>query len=115
AAIRDADANLGRLLGALESAGSLERTALAVVSDHGYASIDPVVDPLAPLLAAGLTDDLEAGRLILANNGFTLFVNVPGGERGLIRKVAEAFQDWEQGGSIFSGARGQMPIDGTLP
>src|SRR5207247_867587 len=80
AAIRDADTNLGRVLAALDERGRLERTAVVVVSDHGYASIDPVVDPAAPLLGAGLGDDLEAGRLVLANNGFALFVNVPDGD-----------------------------------
>jgi arylsulfatase A-like enzyme len=115
AAIRAADANLGRLLAALEASGRLERTAVAVVSDHGYASTDPSVEAVSPFLAAGLGDELEAGRLILSRNGFVLFVNVPDGDPRLIQRVAEACRVWEYGGAVFSGARGQTPVPGTLP
>ena len=115
AAIRNADVHLGRVLAALEASGRREQTALAVVSDHGYATIEPAVEPTAPLVEAGLADALEAGRLVLAKNGFALFANVPDGDARLIRRVAEAFQAWPHAGAIFSGARGQTPLEGTLP
>lgn len=41
AAVRRVDAAVGRLLSGLERAGSLDRTNLIVVSDHGMAQVDP--------------------------------------------------------------------------
>jgi phosphonoacetate hydrolase len=115
AAIRDADANLGGVLAAIERSGRREETAIAVVSDHGYVSVEPRVEATAPLVAAGLGDALESGRLVLATNGCSLYANVPDGDAGLIRRVAVAFQAWEHGGPVFSGARGLTPAEGTLP
>ena len=120
-AIRDADRHLGNLLTALESNGGLANTVLAVVSDHGYVTVDPKADIPAPFLAAGLGPELAAGRLIFARNGCTLFVNVAADDNddndnpALVERIALAFQAWPQAGTIFSGARGRPPVDGTLP
>src|SRR5215210_1906467 len=111
-AIADADRHLGNVLAALEANGRLAETIVAVASDHGYATIDPAVDPTSALAAAGLADDLAAGRLVLARNGFSLFVNVPAGDPALIRSVAYCFQRWEHAGPLFSGARGQPTVEG---
>ena len=115
AAIRNADTHLGLVLGALDAGGRRDETAVAVVSDHGYASIEPAVEPAAPFVVAGLGDPLEEGRLVLATNGCSLFVNVPDGDAELIGRVAVALEDWEHGGPVFSGARGRPPAEGTLP
>lgn len=115
AAIRDADTHLGRLLAALETRGWRDETVIVVASDHGYVALDATFEPTTPLAAAGLRDELAAGRLVLATNGCALFVNVPGGEARLVRRVAEALLAWDHGGPVFSGARGLEPVEGTLP
>ena len=115
AAIRNADAHLGLMLGALDASGRRDETAVVIVSDHGYVSIEPAVDPAAPFVSAGLGDALEGGRLVLATNGCSLYVYVPDGDAELIGRVATALEDWEHGGPVFSGARGLPPAEGTLP
>ena len=115
AAIRNADTNLGLVLAVLDGDGRMDEMVVAVVSDHGYASIDPAVEAQSPLVAAGLGVELEAGRLILSNNGLSLFANVPDGDSRRIERVARALQAWEYAGPVFSGARGQPTVQGTLP
>ena len=114
ASIRDADANLGRVLAALDRSGRHGGTVVAVVSDHGYVSVEARVEPAAPLVAAGLGEALEAGRLVLATNGCSLFVYATDGDAGLIGRVAAALQRWGHGGPVFSAARGAPPAPGTL-
>ena len=43
-ALASADEQFGRIIGWLEDSGTLEETDVIVVSDHGYATIDSVVD-----------------------------------------------------------------------
>jgi Type I phosphodiesterase / nucleotide pyrophosphatase len=116
-AIRDADRHLGNLLTALESNGGLANTVLAVVSDHGYVTVDPKVTAAEPLRAAGLGPELDSGRFIFARNGCTFFVNVSNNDDdpALVERIALALQAWPQAGTIFSGARGRPPVEGTLP
>ena len=115
ASIRDADANLGSVLAALEARGLRDETAVAVVSDHGYVSIGPSVESTEPLQAAGLGQALEQGRLVLSRNGCSLLVNVADGDARLIEQVAAALRRWRHGGLVFTGARGLPTLEGTLP
>ena len=65
AAVRHVDAMLGRLLNGLEAAGTLERTNIVVVSDHGMALNDPerviVLDDFVELLPGEV---FEQGALL---------------------------------------------------
>lgn len=54
AAIENADAQLGRLVRALEQAGLWESTVLFVVSDHGFSPVKKVARPGVHLRQAGL-------------------------------------------------------------
>jgi arylsulfatase A-like enzyme len=113
--IRDADANLGTVLVALEARGLRDETALAVVSDHGYVSILPSIAAVEPFVAAGLGEALEAGRIILSSNGCSLLVNAADGDEHLLARVADCLLRWPQAGLVFSGAHGRPPLEGTLP
>ena len=57
AAIRDCDARVGEVLGAVERAGVIDDTAFVLVADHGMEESDPAVtgDWDVPLREAGLT------------------------------------------------------------
>jgi hypothetical protein len=114
-AIRDADRHLGTLLAALAANGGLADTVVAVVSDHGYVTVEPKVAAAEPFLAAGLGPELEAGRLIFSRNGCTFFVNVADDDPALVERVALVLQAWPPAGPIFSGTRGRPPVEGTLP
>lgn len=115
AAIRNADAHLELVLAALDRTGAADDTVVAVVSDHGYISTEASAEPSAALEAAGLADEIRAGRVVLAINGAVLFAYAPGSDAALIGRLAAAFQSWEHAGVIFSGARGVSPPEGTLP
>lgn len=63
AAIETADAQIGRLLQAVEQAGIADSTALVVASDHGFASITRCVNPNVSLRRAGLLEVDAAGHV----------------------------------------------------
>ena len=52
-ALAAADEQFGRIIASLERNGNLDETDVIVVSDHGYATIDQIVDVEAELQAAG--------------------------------------------------------------
>lgn len=117
AAIRDADTHLGWIVRALDERGRLAETVVAVVSDHGYVTIEPrlVVDgPDGPFAAAGLRDALTEGAIVLAPNGGSLYASVPSGDGALLGRVVEALAAWEHGGPIFSRPIDGQPLPGTL-
>lgn len=116
--IRDADTHLGQVLAALDAAGQLAETVVAVASDHGYVTISPNLEadgPDGPFLAAGLTDALAAGEIVLAANGGSLYISVPGGDRGLLSRIVAALAAWEHAGVILTKQIDGAPLPGTLP
>jgi arylsulfatase A-like enzyme len=116
--IRDADAHLGQVLAALEAAGRLADTVVAVASDHGYVTIAPNLaadGPDGPFLGAGLADALAAGEIVLAANGGSLYVSVPSGDRALLSRIVAALAAWEHGGVILTRPIDGAPLPGTLP
>ncbi len=66
ASVRDTDARLGELLGAIEGAGVLDRTALCLVADHGMEENDLAVNGNwgDALRAAGISFRDEASGFI---------------------------------------------------
>ncbi|MGE3273419.1 MAG: alkaline phosphatase family protein, partial [Chloroflexota bacterium] len=118
ASIRDADTHLGMILDALDAQGELSETVIAVASDHGYVTISPSIEadgPDGPFLAAGLTDALAAGEIVLAANGGSLYISVPSGDRGLLERIVAALAAWKHGGVILTKAVDGAPLPGTLP
>ena len=62
-AIERADAQLGRLLAALEETGLASSTLVAVVSDHGFVEVEKAVRPNALLVEAGLVELDDKGEV----------------------------------------------------
>jgi len=115
--IRDADAHLGQVLAALDAAGRLAETVVAVASDHGYVTISPSLSADGsdgPFLGAGLGDALAAGEIVLAANGGSLYASVPSGDRGLIERTVAALAAWEHSGVILTKPIDGAPLPGTL-
>jgi predicted AlkP superfamily pyrophosphatase or phosphodiesterase len=69
AAIEHADALLGRLLATLEAQPEWPRTTLVLVSDHGFAPIDHVVEPFVVLASHHLIDVDDKGKTKAARVG----------------------------------------------
>jgi len=118
ASIRDADTHLGQVLDALDARGTLAETVVAVASDHGYVTIDPQLKlegSDGPFAAAGLGGALADGEIVLAANGGSLYVSVPGGDSALLERVLAALVAWEHAGPILTKAVDGAPLPGTLP
>jgi arylsulfatase A-like enzyme len=116
--IRDADTHLGQVLAALEARGTLGETVVAVASDHGYVTIDPMVMVNAsegPFAAAGLGSALADGEIVLAANGGSLYVSIANGDRALLEQAVAALAAWEHAGPILTRAVDGAPLPGTLP
>jgi predicted AlkP superfamily pyrophosphatase or phosphodiesterase len=62
AALENADAQIGRLIDAAKQAGIWDRTAIVVVSDHGFQASERRVRPGAAFAAAGLVTLDEQGK-----------------------------------------------------
>lgn len=66
ASVRDSDARIGEVLGAIEAAGVRDETAILVIADHGMEQADPEVDQTwdDTLAAAGISYTEVGGGLI---------------------------------------------------
>ena len=120
-ALAAADEQFGRIIAWLERNGNLDETDVIVVSDHGYATIDHVVDVEAELQAAGflLGGGQRGGVLVAPNGGATLFYAHPviPADAGTQQKISSlaawlAQQPWC--GALLASDR-VGPVPGTLP
>jgi predicted AlkP superfamily pyrophosphatase or phosphodiesterase len=79
ATLERTDAQLGRVLRAIDAAGDAARTTVVVVSDHGFAQVSRAMRPGALLHHAGLID-VNAGGTV---TGWRAGVMVAGGLAGI--------------------------------
>ena len=105
--IRAVDAELGRLLGALEASGRLEDFNIWVTSDHGfsthtgYVDLRALIEPFAGTLADG------SPRIVAGADA----IYVRDGELETVSAIVEALQSSERVGAVFTRG-GRVP--GTL-
>ena len=83
-----ADANLGRLLESISDSG--EEPDVFVVSDHGYSTIDSVVDVHEALVMAGFGPDQGDRSVVVAENGGSVLLYLPTKNN----KLANDLIDW---------------------
>ncbi|MDB6121691.1 MAG: Type phosphodiesterase/nucleotide pyrophosphatase [Pedosphaera sp.] len=108
AAIRNADANLARVLKALEAKGVRETTDVILVSDHGCSTVSERVDLADCLTKAGIKAVREfkgkpaKGDVLVVSNGGSTMVYVIGHEEKTIQAVVKFLQGWEHTGVIFT-------------
>lgn len=62
-AVEASDANIGRVLAAIEAAGVASETLVAIVSDHGFLPIERSIRPNTLLREAGLLELDEKGKI----------------------------------------------------
>jgi predicted AlkP superfamily pyrophosphatase or phosphodiesterase len=93
-AFAGADAEIAELLDCARANGTLERTAFAVVGDHGVMPVHTVVAPNAVLAAAGLLTPQRVGSELLSwsalvrSNGGSAFVYARRGEDAVLARRA---------------------------
>lgn len=133
AALKNCDANLGRLRAAIHAAGMDSHTDLIVVSDHGFATIRLSIDLNGMLAAAGIKRSVASRDVVVARNGGSDLVYLSRQDfptqterRAELQEIVSFAEAQEWCGVIFShlaalaepGAHGVKPyqgwIDGTF-
>ena len=107
-ALAAADEQFGRIIEWLDREGRLSETDVIVVSDHGYATIDSVVDVSAELKSAGFNDVLAAA------NGAAGLLYDRKGDSANVERLAEWLSQQPWCGALLASERlGNVPV--TLP
>ncbi len=118
AAIRRADANLGRVLRTLDERHLRDSTDVLVVSDHGFSTISAMVDLADSLERTGLNARREfsktptPGEVMVVGNGASVLIYVVSHDAQVVKKVVDFLQGWKCSGVIFT--RKLMPGTFTL-
>jgi arylsulfatase A-like enzyme len=97
-----ADTQLGRILDAVKVEG--EDPEVFVVSDHGYSTIDTIVDVQGELTNAGFGPDDKKNPVVLAENGGSLLLYLPETreDKESVEKLLGWLDDQEWVGAIAS-------------
>ncbi len=122
AAIRGSDANLGRVVAALEARGAAGETDILVVSDHGFSTTDRRFDLAVELSSAGFNSTraalggLRKGQVMVAGNGGSSLLYVGGHDPEVCRRLAAYLQSRDWTGVVFSkgGLEGTFPLSEAL-
>ncbi|MDB6020861.1 MAG: Type phosphodiesterase/nucleotide pyrophosphatase, partial [Pedosphaera sp.] len=116
AAIKNADDNLARVLRALEAKGVRDQTDILLVSDHGFSTIQSVVDVADSLNTAGFTATREFktpptnGDIMVAGDGGSVLLYVTGHDQKVTERLVTFLQGWKHTGVIFT----RKAMEGTF-
>ncbi len=113
-ALAAADEQFGRIMSWLEGNGALQETDVFVLSDHGYATIESVVDLGAELREAGFPSGGQPGGVLTATNGASALFYAHESEPSTIERLADWLSRKPWCGALLAAERvGDVP--GTLP
>jgi len=113
AAIRSDDANLARVIRALDAKRARDTTDIFVVSDHGFSTVYAKVNLADALREAGLKayssfkEKPVRGDVLVIGNSGSAYVYVIDHDDEVIRKAVDFLQSWKYSGVIFT--RKAMP------
>ena len=93
-----ADENLGKLLRSISNGG--EDPDVFIVSDHGYSTIDSVIDVHVELALAGFCPDQGARSVVVAENGGSVLLYLPKKNDQLAIDLVDWLDDQEWVGAI---------------
>ena len=116
AAIKNADDNLARVLHALDEKGVRDKTDIMLVSDHGFSTIQSMVDMADSLKNAGFNAKREftslpvKGDVMVVGDGGSVLLYVVGHDQKVIQQVVTFLQGWNYTGVIFT----RRPVEGTF-
>ena len=108
AAIKSSDDNLARVLAALKAKNALTNTDILVVSDHGFSTVDLVVDVAARLRAAGFDavrdfpDKPKPGQILVVTLGGSVEFYVVDHDEAVIGKLIDFLQRSDFAGVILT-------------
>jgi arylsulfatase A-like enzyme len=110
AAIKSSDGNLAKVLAALKAKNALTNTDIFVVSDHGFSTIDLMVDVAARLRAAGFdalrafAGQPKAGQILVVTLGGSVAFYVVDHDATRIDKLIDFLQRSDFAGVILTRA-----------
>ena len=113
-ALASADEQFGRIIGSLEDSGTLEETDVIAVSDHGYATIDSVVDIEAELRKAGFPSGGQPGGVLAAPNGGAVLFYAHEADPATVERLV-TWLSWQPWCGALLAAESVGPVPGTLP
>ena len=113
-ALAAADEQFGRIVGWMERNGTLDETDVIVVSDHGYVTIDAVVDIEAELRAAGFPGGGQPGGVLVAANGGAVLFYAHEADPDTAARLAARLARQPWCGAMLAAER-VGPVPGTLP
>ncbi|MGI9172970.1 MAG: alkaline phosphatase family protein [Chthoniobacterales bacterium] len=108
AAIKSSDEMLARIRGALEAKNALASTDIIVVSDHGFSTVDRVVDAAERLRGAGfdaarsLPEKPKAGQILVVTLGGSIEFYVFEHDTAVISRLVDFLQRSDFAGVIFT-------------
>ncbi len=111
-ALRESDAQLGRILAGLRRRG-VEPEVL-VISDHGYSTITAVVDVEAEVRRAGFPGGDRPGGVAVAPNGGAALLYVPDRNPEVVDRLATWLAEQPWAGALVGGC-GDAKALGLLP
>jgi arylsulfatase A-like enzyme len=117
-AIKNCDNALARVLQALKEKNAVDSTDVIVVSDHGFSTVQQVVDVAATLKSAGLrvfhkfpSNDPAPGDIMVVSDGGVVLCYVTRHEERQTEEAVHCLQAQPYSGVIFT----QKAIAGTFP
>ena len=114
-AIRNDDAEIGKMLAKLASLGLAGRTDIIVLSDHGFSTTDHDVNVAGELRQAGFATMQDGGDIVLASSGQEMNVHVKDHDPKRIAAIVEFLQRQPWCGVIFTAHGGGAAYEGSVP
>ncbi|HXF78046.1 MAG TPA: alkaline phosphatase family protein [Usitatibacter sp.] len=115
AAIRNDDAEIGKLLAKLESLGLAGRTDILVVSDHGFSHTTGEVNVAQAFKDAGFRLSEDGGDVVIASSGQAIAVHVKGHDAQSVASIAKFLQSQPWCGLVFTARGDGAPFEGRAP
>ena len=95
-----ADSQLGRILDAIASDSPQDKPDIFIVSDHGYSTIDSVIDVHVELADAGFGPDSGDDHVVIAENGGSVLLYLPDNSKELTGRLLDWLNAQEWVGAI---------------
>ena len=113
-ALASADEQFGRIIGWLEDSGTLEETDVIAVSDHGYATIESVVDIEIELRKAGFPHGGQPGGVLVASNGGAVLFYAHESDAATVERLVTWLIEQAWCGALLAAERVGI-VPGTVP
>jgi len=105
AAIRFADQHFGELVERVRNSDKSKDADIIVISDHGYSTIQEVIDVRKELITAGLLQNEEDDSVLIAPNGGSALFYVKNSDKEITQKLINTLMEFEWCGPLFSSSK----------